>query len=153
MQVAVWPQWGSVCAGDSTCHCVVKNGVICCVKSRSCCVTSVFQIPAVKSSSLCMPSEGGWTSFSLHCGGDLFSFLPAMREGYVRGRVFPPPLCVFVFLNEPMSPCPGLSACPPSPFPGSVAQRRPLKGSPGASSKSHDCRDLHYMKLSTFQRV
>lgn len=31
------------------------------------------------------------------------------------------PLSVFVFLNEPMSPCLGLTACPVGPFPGNIA--------------------------------
>lgn len=46
----------------------------------------------------CKPRRGGWTGFSLHCGGELFFFFfffpLSWRESYVRGESLPTaPLC------------------------------------------------------------
>lgn len=115
-----------------TCH---INHLIGCLKRCSCYVT--FQIFVLKNSSLYMQIEQVLLCIVM---GSFFSRggVGVGGGGYVRGRVFPPPFSVFVFLNEPMSPHPGLSARPAGLFPGTVARRRPLGGRPGASSKSHD---------------
>lgn len=44
--------------------------------------------------------------------------------------MFPPPLSVFVFLNEPMSPCLGLTVGPVllAPFPGNTALAEASRG-------------------------
>lgn len=57
---------------------------------------SLARIPVLKCFSLCEPRRGGWTGFSLHCGGGTFfsSSSLSWRESYVRGESLPTaPLC------------------------------------------------------------
>lgn len=63
-----------------------------------CCTNSSPEVPQLFFFFFCKPRRGGWTGFSLHCGGELFFFFffypLSWRESYVRGESLPTaPLC------------------------------------------------------------
>ena len=62
-----------------------------------CCTNSSPEVPRLFFFFFCKPRRGGWTGFSLHCGGELFFFFffsLSWRESYVRGESLPTaPLC------------------------------------------------------------
>ena len=109
----------------------------------------------------CKPRRGGWTGFSLHCGGELFFsfffffFSPlSWRESYVRGESLPTaPLC-FCFSQwaNVSLPRPHSLSSRPLSWKHSLAEAtqgqacevgewgREGGREGGSSSKSHDCR-------------